>query len=114
MADGAQRVTLADAGQTEGEHIGRVGEEVALRKLVELAHQRRRQAALIEGRKRLARRKLRRAPEARGAAVASLLRFELQHLEEERQRRLLLGGAKRETSSRATVVSWKAVSSAVI
>ena len=58
MPDGTQRMALADAGQAKGEHVGRVGEEVALRELVELAHQRRRQAALIEGRKRLARRKL--------------------------------------------------------
>ena len=36
VADGAHRVTLADAGQPEGEHIGRVGEEVALRELVQL------------------------------------------------------------------------------
>ena len=46
VADGTQRVALADAGQAEGQHIGRLVEEVALRELLELADQRRRQAAL--------------------------------------------------------------------
>ena len=44
----------------------------------------------IERRERFARRQLRRAPQARDAALVSLLRFELQDLQEQRQRRLLL------------------------
>ena len=90
VADGAHRVALADARQAERQHIGRVVEEVAVGELVQSTHERRRQAALIERVERLARRQLRGPAQARDAALVSLLRFELQHLEQQRQRRLLL------------------------
>ena len=37
VADGAHRVALADARQAEGQHVGRLVEEVALGELVERA-----------------------------------------------------------------------------
>ena len=90
VADGAHRVALADAGQAEGQDIGRVVEEVAVGELVEATHQRRRQAAFVERVERFARRQLRRAAQARDAALVSLLRFELQDVQQQRERRLLL------------------------
>ena len=91
MADGAERVALADAGQAEGQHIGRVREEVALGELVESTHQCRRQASLVERGERFPRRQLRGAAQAGHAALVSLLGLELQDFQEQRERRLLLG-----------------------
>ena len=90
VADGAHRVTLADAGQAERQDIGGVVEEVAVGELVEAPHKRRRQAPFIEGGERFARRQLRGAAQARDAALVPLLGFELQDLQQQRQRRLLL------------------------
>jgi hypothetical protein len=54
VADGAHRVTLADTGQAEGQHIGRSLEEVALGELVQATHEGRRQAPFNEGGERFA------------------------------------------------------------
>ena len=59
MADGAHRVALADARQPEGQHIGRVVQEVAVGELVQATHQRRWQASFIERVERFAGRQLR-------------------------------------------------------
>ena len=64
VADGAQRVALADARQPERQHIGGVVEEVAVGELVESTHQRRRQAPFIERGERFARRQLGRPTQA--------------------------------------------------
>ena len=66
-------------------------EEVALGELVQSAHQRRRQAAFVERLERFAGRQLRGAAQARDAALVSLVRFELQDLQQQRQGGLLLG-----------------------
>ena len=81
---------LPTPGRPKAKHIGRVVEEVAVGELVEAAHQRRRQAAFVERVERFARRQLRGAAQARDAALVPLLRFELEDLEEQRERRLLL------------------------
>ncbi len=91
VADGAQRVALADAREPEGQHVGRVLQEVAVGELVQPAHQRRRQAAFIEGGEGLAGRESGGPAQTRDPALVSLLGFQLQDLEEQRQRRLLLG-----------------------
>jgi len=49
VTDRTHRMALADARQAEGQHIGRILQEVAVGELVQAAHQRRRQAALVEG-----------------------------------------------------------------
>ena len=90
VADGAQRVALADARQAERQHIGGVVEDVAVGELVESAHQRRRQASFIERRERFSRRQFRGATQPRDAALVSLVGFELQDIEQQRERRLLL------------------------
>ena len=101
VADGAHRVALADARQAEGQHIGRVVEEVAVGELVEATHQRRRQAPFIERRERFARRQLRGAAQARDAALVSLLGLELQDVQQQRERRLLLRFDEARDQSRA-------------
>ena len=59
-------------------------------RLVEATHQRRRQAAFIEGVERFARRQLGGAAQAGDAALVSLLGLELQDFQQQRQGRLLL------------------------
>ena len=71
-------------------HIGGVVEEVAVGELVEATHQRRRQAPFIERGERFSRRQLGRPAQARDAALVPLLRFELQDVQQQRERRLLL------------------------
>jgi len=56
---------------------------------MQFARERRRQPALVERVERLARRQLRGASQATGAPLAPFVRFELEHLEEERERGLL-------------------------
>ena len=90
VADGADRMTLADAGQAEGQDIGGVVEEVAVGDLVETTDQRRRQAAFVERRERFPRRQFRGAPSPRDAALVPLLPFELEDLQQQRQGGLLL------------------------
>jgi hypothetical protein len=57
---------------------------------VQLAHQRRRQSAFIQGVERFARRQLGGPAQARDTTLMSLLRFELQDVAQHRERRLLL------------------------
>jgi len=90
MAHGAQRVALPDARQTERQDIRGVVEDIAVGELVESPHERRRQAPFIKGGERFPRRQLRGPAQARDATLVSLLRFELQDLEEQGQGRLLL------------------------
>jgi hypothetical protein len=102
---------LPTPGQAEGQHIGRLLEEVALGELVQPAHERRRASALRRACQTSCRAAASTRAAARDAALVSLLRFELQHLEQQRQRRLLLrldeprhqlarGGREREPVSR--------------
>jgi len=90
MADGAHRVPLADAREAEGQHIGRVLEEVAGGELVQPAHQRRGQAPFVERSERFAGWQFGGPAQTCDPALVSLLGLELQDFEEQRQRRLLL------------------------
>jgi hypothetical protein len=90
MPDGADRVALADARQTERQDIGGVVQEVAVGELMEATHQRRRQAAFIERVERFPWRELGRPAQAGDPALVPLVRFELQDVEQERECRLLL------------------------
>ena len=77
VAHRAQGVALPDARQPERQDIGGVVQEVAVGELVESAHQRRRQAAFIEGVEGFPRRELGGPTQARDAPLVPLLRFEV-------------------------------------
>jgi hypothetical protein len=114
VPDGAHRMALADARQAKRQDIGGLLEKVALGELVQPAHQRRGQAPFVECRERFAGGQLGGAAQARNAALVSLRRLEIQHLQEQRQAAWCSASTKRDTNSRAAVVSRNPVSRAVI
>jgi hypothetical protein len=85
VSQSARGVRLADAGQTEGEHIRGPIEEVAARQLVKLLDQRPRQSGITERVERFTRWKLRSSQEPLDAALSSISGFELENLQQERQ-----------------------------
>ena len=81
VAQGAERVGLAGAGQSEGQHVDAVFHEVALGQLVQLPR-RQGHAIMLEGLPSLARGEFGRLTQAVEAPVAAILGLLFQHLQE--------------------------------
>ena len=101
VTNGADRLTLADAGQAEGQDIEASSSRSPSAMWWRPSDQRRRQAAFLERRERLPRRQFRGATQSGDAALVPLLRFELDDLQEQRQGGLLRRPMEAATPPRA-------------
>ena len=83
VAQGAERVGLAGAGQSEGQHVDAVFHETALGQMVQLLAERQGHAIVLEGLPGLARGEPGRLTQPVDAPVAAILSFLFQDLEED-------------------------------
>jgi hypothetical protein len=86
VSDRGSDVTLADAGQSEAEHIVSAVEEVALGELTYFRKQWARQSRELEGLECFARWQSRRAQHALDASLTPVAGFHLEDFEHDRQR----------------------------
>ncbi len=82
VAQGAERVGLAGAGEPEGQHVDAVIHETALGQLVQLLPESERHPVVLEGFPGLARGQPGRLTQPVDAPVATILGLLLQHLQE--------------------------------
>ena len=82
VAQGAQGVGLAGAGQTEGQHVDAVFHEAALGQLIQMLSQSQGHPIMLEGFPGLARGQPGLLAQPVDAPVAAILGFLLQHLQE--------------------------------
>ena len=98
VAQGAQGVGLAGAGQSEGQHVDAALDEAALGQVVQLLPQRQGDTVMLEGLPGLAGRQPGLPAQPVDAPVAAVLGFLLQHLQEDGQGVAVASGG--ETSHR--------------
>ena len=82
VAQGAERVGLAGAGQPEGQHVDAALHKAALGQLVQLLPQRQGDSVVLEGFPGLARGQPGLPAQPADASVAAILSFLLQYLQE--------------------------------
>ena len=85
VSQGAERVGLAGAGESEGQHVDAVFHETALDQLIQLLPESQGHPVVLEGLPGLARGEPRRLTQPVDAPVAAILGFLFQHLEESGQ-----------------------------
>ena len=94
MAQGAQGVGLAGAGQSEGQYVDTVFHKAALGQVVQLLPQRQGDSVVLEGLPGLARGQPGLPAQPVDAPVAAILSFLLQHLQEDGQGVAVAGGGE--------------------